>query len=160
MTFIFESPTSSTPTRTMREQSVLCTALTSTSVRQRTHTLVQALPEQATSHSLQRLTQSYAGYFVAGGIASITSRTATAPLDRLKVYLIAESTRDARAFQYARSGQLIQASRAALTNFGNAWKSIWQAGGVRSLWAGNGLNIVKMLPEGAIKFGTYEVRVP
>lgn len=25
------------------------------------------------------------------------------------------------------------------------------------MWSGNGLNIIKMLPEGATKFGVYEV---
>ncbi|RMZ68878.1 calcium dependent mitochondrial carrier [Pyrenophora seminiperda CCB06] len=32
------------------------------------------------------------GYFVAGGVAGIVSRTSTAPLDRLKVYLIAQTS--------------------------------------------------------------------
>lgn len=35
--------------------------------------------------------------------------------------------------------------------------NIWRVGGVRSFWSGNGLNIVKMVPEGATKFGVYEV---
>lgn len=41
----------------------------------------------------------------------------------------------------------------------SSFNALWEAGGCRSLWAGNGVNIVKMLPEGATKFGMYEVGV-
>ncbi len=87
----------------------------------------------------------------------MTSRTATAPLDRIKVYLIAQTTSDASATSFIRQGRFLKASAAGSTSFFKACQSIWNVGGVSSLWAGNGLNIVKMLPEGAIKFGSYEV---
>jgi solute carrier family 25 (mitochondrial phosphate transporter), member 23/24/25/41 len=38
----------------------------------------------------------------------------------------------------------------------NALKDLWAAGGIRSLFAGNGLNVLKVMPESAIKFGAYE----
>lgn len=38
----------------------------------------------------------------------------------------------------------------------DACKDLWAAGGLRSLFAGNGLNVVKVMPESAIKFGAYE----
>lgn len=98
------------------------------------------------------------GYFVAGGLASITSRTVTAPIDRLKIYLISETYSKRPTWQYIKEGQLIRAAITAGDGLASASRSIWDAGGVRSLWAGNGINIVKMLPEGAIKFGMYEVR--
>lgn len=98
------------------------------------------------------------GYFVAGGLASVTSRTLTAPIDRLKIYLISETYSKRPTWQYLKNGRLLEAALSAGNGLTEASRSIWEAGGVRSLWAGNGINIVKMLPEGAIKFGVYEVR--
>ena len=96
------------------------------------------------------------GYFIAGGLAGMISRTATAPLDRLKVYLIAQTS--------PKEGMIKAATEAApvkmIKNFGRplieACKDLWRAGGMRSLFAGNGLNVVKVMPESAIKFGAYE----
>lgn len=34
--------------------------------------------------------------------------------------------------------------------------SIWRSGGVKAFFAGNGLNVMKILPESAIKFGSFE----
>ena len=96
------------------------------------------------------------GYFIAGGMAGMISRTATAPLDRLKVYLIAQTGTKGEAVQAAKEGAPIK----AVTSFGrpliDACKDLWRAGGMRSLFAGNGLNVVKVMPESAIKFGAYE----
>lgn len=97
------------------------------------------------------------GYFAAGGCASVTSRTITAPLDRLKVYLISQTARKPAVSQHLCHGALHKAVASANSNIFWACRSIWIVGGVRSFWSGNGLNIVKMLPEGATKFGVYEV---
>ncbi|KAI3773532.1 hypothetical protein L1987_48062 [Smallanthus sonchifolius] len=75
-------------------------------------------------------------YLIAGGVAGAASRTATAPLDRLKVSL------------------QVQTTRAAI---GPAVKNIWREGGILSFFRGNGLNVVKVAPESAIKFYTYEI---
>ncbi|KAF1968355.1 calcium dependent mitochondrial carrier protein-like protein [Bimuria novae-zelandiae CBS 107.79] len=95
-------------------------------------------------------------YFVAGGIAGIVSRTSTAPLDRLKVYLIAQTDVAQEAVAAAKSGSVFRAALNAWRPLAGATKELWQAGGVRSLYAGNGLNVVKVMPESAIKFGAYE----
>ncbi|KIW21017.1 hypothetical protein PV08_01596 [Exophiala spinifera] len=96
------------------------------------------------------------GYFIAGGLAGIVSRTATAPLDRLKVYLIAQTSPKEATIKAAKKGAPLQVIR----NFGrplvDACKELWAAGGMRSLFAGNGLNVIKVMPESAIKFGAYE----
>jgi solute carrier family 25 (mitochondrial phosphate transporter), member 23/24/25/41 len=96
------------------------------------------------------------GYFIAGGLAGMISRTATAPLDRLKVYLIAQTNPKTAVVKAAKDGAPLQAVR----NFGrplfDACRELWKAGGMRSLFAGNGLNVVKVMPESAIKFGAYE----
>ncbi|KAK9278607.1 hypothetical protein L1049_028180 [Liquidambar formosana] len=75
-------------------------------------------------------------YLIAGGVAGAASRTATAPLDRLKVVL------------------QVQTSRACIVP---AIKNIWKEGGLLGFFRGNGLNVVKVAPESAIKFCVYEM---
>ena len=74
-------------------------------------------------------------YLIAGGIAGATSRTATAPLDRLKVVLQIQ-TKEARIMPEVRK--------------------IWKEGKMFAFFRGNGLNVVKVAPESAIRFYTYE----
>lgn len=75
-------------------------------------------------------------YLIAGGVAGATSRTATAPLDRLKVIL------------------QVQTAQARIMP---AVRAIWREGGLLSFFRGNGLNVVKVAPESAIKFYSYEM---
>ncbi|KIW64743.1 hypothetical protein, variant [Phialophora macrospora] len=96
------------------------------------------------------------GYFIAGGLAGMISRTATAPLDRLKVYLIAQTSPKKAAVAAAKDGAPLQAAKNFARPLIEACKDLWGAGGMRSLFAGNGLNVVKVMPESAIKFGAYE----
>ncbi|KAK1142708.1 hypothetical protein N8T08_007339 [Aspergillus melleus] len=96
------------------------------------------------------------GYFLAGGIAGAVSRTATAPLDRLKVYLIAQTGVQTAAVRAAKDGAPLKAAGTASKTLTDAVRELWRAGGIRSLFAGNGLNVLKVMPESAIKFGAYE----
>ncbi|KAK9475310.1 mitochondrial carrier domain-containing protein [Dipodascopsis tothii] len=91
------------------------------------------------------------GYFVAGGAAGVISRTMTAPFDRLKVYLIARTESAAPATAEAREIAKMRGSPLL-----NAIRVLWRHGGVRNFFVGNGLNILKVLPESAIKFGSFE----
>ncbi|EPS40204.1 hypothetical protein H072_5976 [Dactylellina haptotyla CBS 200.50] len=99
------------------------------------------------------------GFFIAGGAAGVVSRTATAPFDRLKVYLIAQTdAQDAKEAikTAALKGEAKDMVKSAARPMRDAIRALWNAGGIRSLFAGNGLNVVKVMPESAIKFGSFE----
>ncbi|KHN97784.1 calcium dependent mitochondrial carrier protein [Metarhizium album ARSEF 1941] len=98
------------------------------------------------------------GYFLAGAIAGGVSRTATAPLDRLKVYLLVNtSTSPETAVAAITQGRPIAAAvKNALRPISDAVGDLFRNGGIRSFFAGNGLNVIKIMPETAIKFGSYE----
>ncbi|CED82382.1 Predicted mitochondrial carrier protein [Phaffia rhodozyma] len=87
----------------------------------------------------------------AGGVAGAISRTATAPFDRLKVFLITDS--------HGLSGGP-SSTTGAHTGYQNLKRAIMRlyfgGGGLRAFWVGNGLNVIKIMPESAIKFFSYE----
>ncbi|GAV82797.1 Mito_carr domain-containing protein/EF_hand_3 domain-containing protein/EF_hand_5 domain-containing protein [Cephalotus follicularis] len=91
----------------------------------------QAVIPEGISKHVQR-----SKYFIAGGIAGAASRTAIAPLDRLKVILQVQTTR---------------------TCILPAVKKIWKEDGLLGFYRGNGLNVLKVAPESAIKFYAYEM---
>ena len=74
-------------------------------------------------------------HLVAGAIAGGVSRTSTAPADRLRVML------------------QVYHSKQKMTE---CFSYMLKEGGWRSLWRGNGLNVVKIAPESALKFMVYE----
>ncbi|KIJ56889.1 hypothetical protein M422DRAFT_238480 [Sphaerobolus stellatus SS14] len=90
-------------------------------------------------------------YLLAGGIAGAVSRTSTAPFDRLKIFLI---TRPPDLGGVAGTNTLAHTSgvKALL----NALTRLYAEGGIRAFWVGNGLNLIKIFPESAVKFMTYE----
>ena len=76
------------------------------------------------------------GYFLAGGIAGVASRTLTAPLDRLKVYLIAQTGAREESVHAVKQGAPVQAVKAVARPLRDAAVTLWQMGGLRSLFAG------------------------
>lgn len=76
------------------------------------------------------------GYFWVGALAGIASRSTTAPLDRLKVYLIAQTGTNTQVVEGAKKGSPAQLLRGFWGSLANASKELWAAGGIRSLFAG------------------------
>lgn len=74
----------------------------------------------------------------AGAAAGAVSRTGTAPLDRMKVFL------------------QVHASKNNNISLVSGFKDMVKEGGLSSLWRGNGINVLKIAPETAIKFMAYE----
>ena len=101
-------------------------------------------------------------FLAAGGIAGAVSRTATAPFDRLKIYLIttARAPDVAEAAAKAAAGSNGAAAKAAGQGLGILREALFNlyrdGGGLRAFWVGNGLNCLKIFPESAIKFLSYE----
>ncbi|XP_031231085.1 calcium-binding mitochondrial carrier protein SCaMC-1-like isoform X4 [Mastomys coucha] len=75
---------------------------------------------------------------VAAGIASVITRTCTAPLDRMKVMM------------------QVPSSKMSKMSLVRMFKQMVKEGGLFSLWRGNGVNVFKIAPETAIKIGAYE----
>ncbi|XP_041262552.1 calcium-binding mitochondrial carrier protein SCaMC-2 isoform X1 [Onychostruthus taczanowskii] len=86
----------------------------------------------------ERQTGMWWRHLVAGGGAGAVSRTCTAPLDRLKVLM------------------QVHASRSNNMCIIGGFTQMIREGGPRSLWRGNGINVLKIAPESAIKFMAYE----
>ncbi|KAI9512195.1 mitochondrial carrier [Russula earlei] len=78
------------------------------------------------------------------------SRTSTAPFDRLKVFLIT------RPPDLGGPSPLPGASVRGVKAIASAIARIYAEGGIAAFWVGNGLSVVKIFPESAIKFMTYE----
>uniref|UniRef100_A0A674NYJ7 Solute carrier family 25 member 24 n=1 Tax=Takifugu rubripes TaxID=31033 RepID=A0A674NYJ7_TAKRU len=78
----------------------------------------------------------------AGAMAGAVSRTGTAPLDRMKVFM------------------QVHATKSNKISLSGGFKQMLKEGGVTSLWRGNGINVLKIAPETAIKFMAYEQVFP
>lgn len=77
------------------------------------------------------------GYFLAGAIAGGVSRTATAPLDRLKVFLLVNTSSGAdSAISTVKTGRPVTAVKSAARPIGDAVRYLFQTGGVRGFFAG------------------------
>ncbi|KAG9317394.1 mitochondrial carrier [Chiua virens] len=89
-------------------------------------------------------------FLLAGGIAGAVSRSCTAPFDRLKIFLMT------RTPEMGGAPVGPKPSVSGIKAIGGAVARIYAEGGVLAFWTGNGLSVMKILPESAIKFMTYE----
>ncbi|WRX17514.1 Mitochondrial substrate/solute carrier - like 10 [Theobroma cacao] len=76
---------------------------------------------------------------VAGGVAGGVSRTAVAPLERLKILL---QVQNPHSIKY--NGTIL------------GLKYIWKTEGFRGMFKGNGTNCARIIPNSAVKFFSYE----
>ena len=85
--------------------------------------------------------------FFSGAVSGICSRTLTAPLDRIKLVLQAGSPKcrkgSSKSFAYSggRNAPIVEIARGIIRD-----------GGLRAFWQGNGANVLKVMPESAVKF--------
>lgn len=89
-------------------------------------------------------------FLMAGGMAGAVSRTCTAPFDRVKIFLITRPPEMGGTAIQPRPGM------GGLKAIVGAVARIYSEGGVLAFWTGNGLSVLKIFPESAIKFLTYE----
>lgn len=77
------------------------------------------------------------GYFAAGALSGGISRTATAPIDRLKVYLLVDSkSKSKTVLTAAKAGYGLAALRQAGTPVTAAVTDLYKTGGLRTFFAG------------------------
>ena len=100
------------------------------------------------------------GFFIAGGVSGVVSRTCTAPFDRIKVFLIARTDLSS-TFLKSKDIILEKNPNADLSKIKSplvkAATTLYRQGGIRAFYVGNGLNAMKVFPESAIKFGSFEL---
>ncbi|CAK9143196.1 unnamed protein product [Ilex paraguariensis] len=90
---------------------------------------------KAPSHAVLSICKS----LFAGGVAGGVSRTAVAPLERLKILLQVQNPHN---IKYSGTVQGL--------------KYIWRTEGFRGLFKGNGTNCARIVPNSAVKFFSYE----
>ncbi|KAJ3599414.1 hypothetical protein NHX12_033377 [Muraenolepis orangiensis] len=95
-----------------------------------------SIPDEFTEE--EKITGVWWKQLSAGAMAGAVSRTGTAPLDRMKVFMQVHSTKS---------------NKISLVG---GFKQMVKEGGAASLWRGNGINVLKIAPETAIKFMAYE----
>ncbi|CAI4036023.1 hypothetical protein SMKI_14G2370 [Saccharomyces mikatae IFO 1815] len=100
------------------------------------------------------------GFFIAGGISGVVSRTCTAPFDRLKVFLIARTDLSSILLN-SKTDLLAKNPNVDINKISSplkkAVKSLYRQGGIKAFYVGNGLNVIKVFPESSIKFGSFEI---
>lgn len=96
------------------------------------------------SHLRAYVSQPVAASFLAGGVAGAVSRTVVSPLERLKI--------------------LLQVQTGARSDYKmSIWKAlqkIWREEGMKGMFAGNGVNCIRIVPYSAVQFGSYNMYKP
>ena len=80
----------------------------------------------------------------AGGLAGIIARTASAPLDRIKLLFQVQAMEGAGV------------SSTAYTGIGQAFAKIYREEGVLAFWRGNGVNVIRVAPYAAAQLSSND----
>lgn len=86
--------------------------------------------------------------FVAGAVAGVVSRTATAPLDRLKMLMQVGGA--------ARNGSAEGVTPLRPNGVLSGLRAIYRQGGFLAFFQGNTANVIKVMPESGVKFWAYD----
>ena len=84
----------------------------------------------------------FAADFAAGGISGAVAKTATAPIERVKLII---QTQDANP--KIKSGEV-----ARYTGIGNCFMRVYQEQGMKAFWRGNLTNVIRYFPTQAFNF--------
>ena len=90
-----------------------------------------------------------------GGVAGAVSRSATAPIDRIKTIMQAGRLPSSGIAPVA--GASAATSAAPRVTLASAARAVWHEGGWRAFWRGNGANVAKVVPETATKYVAFDV---
>lgn len=94
-----------------------------------------------------------------GGVAGAVSRTATAPIDRIKTIMQAGRLPSSGI---APSAPAVSASAASSpqsmprVTLASAARAVWREGGWAAFWRGNAANVAKVVPETATKYVAFD----
>lgn len=80
----------------------------------------------------------------AGGLAGIVARTASAPLDRIKLLFQVQAMEGAGI------------SKTAYTGVGQAFAKIYREEGILAFWKGNGVNVIRVAPYAAAQLSSND----
>lgn len=86
--------------------------------------------------------QSFAADFAAGGISGAIAKTATAPIERVKLII---QTQDANP-------AIISGEVPRYTGIGNCFTRVYQEQGLKAFWRGNFTNVIRYFPTQAFNF--------
>jgi len=95
------------------------------------------MPKEETAGAMK-----FAIDFAAGGISGAIAKTATAPIERVKLII---QTQDANPL--IKSGQV-----ARYTGIGNCFTRVYQEQGLKAFWRGNFTNVIRYFPTQAFNF--------
>ena len=91
-----------------------------------------------------------------GGVAGAVSRSATAPIDRIKTIMQAGRLPSSGGIAPV-AGASAATSAAPRVTLASAARAVWHEGGWRAFWRGNGANVAKVVPETATKYVAFDV---
>ena len=90
-----------------------------------------------------------------GGVAGAVSRSATAPIDRIKTIMQAGRLPSSGGIAPV-AGASAATSAAPRVTLASAARAVWHEGGWRAFWRGNGANVAKVVPETATKYVAFD----